>query len=882
MFFSTSSIKFWVFIYYILLLKKYSPMIKFLIKSDKKNKNFKSTACQASCEIHDEFLIKPRAQFKVGKVDGAAFIMSFMFVFFLAFFVRYLYVKHIRPKTSGLGSNSSTSSSIDSTENPTFDQKKAKKCAPLDYLCGRERKNSLLTETDEASEPSRRSRYKKRLKSGLQKVNLLDKMLQFGDKLERWIELKFQNLGKFCATYPLLVLSLGLTFCCLMCVGYFNFKIEKDPIRLWSADSSIARQNKKYFDHHFGPFYRITQLIVEPKSSLEPSTYLNMTITGLQVKILQEAFGLYSKLVAIKDPVSLDDICFKPMAPENNQCAVQSIFQYFQNSEKKMVEHLSEEAEAYRYLLMCMRNPLTVDCLSSYGGPIQPYLVIGSYDSTKTDYINAGSLIINFIINNYDNEDKKIGAAMAWEQQALGILNNYTSDLINVYYTTERSIEDELERESKADIKIIAISYLAMFFYLTLTLGKYSSLNLKVIILEMKIFLALAGVSLVVLSVFSSGGFFASIGVPSTLITLEVIPFLLLAVGVDNVYILVQTYQNDERRPAETIEEQISRIVGKVGPSMLLTGTTQSAAFLISALTPMPGVRAFSLYASLAIIINFLMQITCFVVLLTLDAKREQAKRIDLLCCIKLNLSAMGDSLQKKKSFLYKFFNKVYTPILFNNVVRAVVIVVFVGFFFACLAMCDKIKVGLDQKLTMPQDSYQLKYFEALQKHLSVGPPVYFVLKDGYNYTSVDQVRKLCGSPACHTNSLQSLVSSASFFPDQTYIAQPPENWLDDYMEWLEATSPSYCCYEYVAERKFCDYVKLDLQDEHLCHKCPVHRAKYGFPDQTSLFNYVKPPKKLAGTAIHLLGSQTYDFCRSSLKLDFDFMTFTFDQLWKV
>ena len=53
----------------------------------------------------------------------------------------------------------------------------------------------------------------------------------------------------------------------------------------------------------------------------------------------------------------------------------------------------------------------------------------------------------------------------------LKLLKNYTSSLINVYYTTERSIEDELERESKADIKIIGISYVMMFLYLTITVN---------------------------------------------------------------------------------------------------------------------------------------------------------------------------------------------------------------------------------------------------------------------------------------------------------------------------------------------------------------------------------------------------------------------------
>ena len=113
------------------------------------------------------------------------------------------------------------------------------------------------------------------------------------------------------------------------------------------------------------------------------------------------------------------------------------------------------------------------------------------------------------------------------------------------------------------------------------------------------------------------------------------VPFLLLAVGVDNIYVMVQTYQNDERAACESVPEQIARVVGKVGPSMLLTGTTQAASFLISAMTPMPGVRAFSLYASLAIGLNFLLQSTCFVALLSLDARRERAKRLDMLCCVR-------------------------------------------------------------------------------------------------------------------------------------------------------------------------------------------------------------------------------------------------------
>ena len=43
----------------------------------------------------------------------------------------------------------------------------------------------------------------------------------------------------------------------------------------------------------------------------------------------------------------------------------------------------------------------------------------------------------------------------------------------------------------------------------------------------------------------------------------------------------------------------------------------------VGAMTDMPAVRVFSLYAAMAVLIDFLLQITCFVALLSLDARRQ-------------------------------------------------------------------------------------------------------------------------------------------------------------------------------------------------------------------------------------------------------------------
>ena len=90
--------------------------------------------------------------------------------------------------------------------------------------------------------------------------------------------------------------------------------------------------------------------------------------------------------------------------------------------------------------------------------------------------------------------------------------------------------------------------------------------------------------------------------------------------GVDNIFIMVQTYQRDTLRPTESPAEQVGRVVGSVSPSMLLSSVTESTCFFLGdflqtgrpcagALSGMPAVRAFALYAGLALLIDFMMQV---------------------------------------------------------------------------------------------------------------------------------------------------------------------------------------------------------------------------------------------------------------------------------
>lgn len=456
-----------------------------------------------------------------------------------------------------------------------------------------------------------------------------------------------------------------------------------------------------------------------------------------------------------------------------------------------------------RIIIFYFRNQYNPDCLAPYGGPVEPAIALGGFlkpgqHLKSPEYEKANTVILTFLVNNYYNKTK-LHPALEWEEHYVAFMQNYTKNMkpefMDIAFTSERSIEDELDRESQSDVVTILISYIIMFAYIAISLGQMKSCGR--LLIDSKITLGLGGVFIVLASVVSSVGIFGFIGLPATLIIIEVIPFLVLAVGVDNIFILVQTHQREPRRHNETHAEHIGRTLGQVGPSMLLTSVSESCCFFLGGLSDMPAVRAFALYAGMALLIDFLLQITCFVSLLTLDSIRQTNNRFDICCCVQ---GSKKDSDEPEEGALYKFFKHAYVPFIMNKFVRAAVMVIFFGWLCSSIAVAPHIDIGFDQELSMPHDSFVLKYFQFLKAYLSIGPPMYFVVKNGLNYSQFDIQNMICGGQYCDVDSLITQIYIASKSPEYTYVAKSSSSWLDDYVDW----SATKTCCKMDANGSFC------------------------------------------------------------------------------
>ncbi|URD77305.1 Sterol-sensing domain of SREBP cleavage-activation [Musa troglodytarum] len=552
--------------------------------------------------------------------------------------------------------------------------------------------------------------------------------------VQRYMSNFFRKYGSFVSKHPTLVLCLSLAVPLLLCLGLIHFKVETRPEKLWVGPGSKAAKEKQFFDSTLAPFYRIEQLIlasiVDSNGERAPSI-----VTDKNLKLL---FELQKKVDGLRanysgSMVSLTDICLKPLG---RNCATQSVLQYF-----KMDPQNYDAYGGLDHVQYCFQHFSSAEkCLSAFQAPLDPSTALGGF--AGSNYSEALAFVITYPVNNeLDKKSTEYAKSVAWEKAFIRLMQDELVPMVQpqnltLSFSSESSIEEELKRESTADVITILVSYLVMFAYISVTLGDRCQLSSSFV--SSKVLLGLSGVVLVMLSVLGSVGFYSIIGVKSTLIIMEVIPFLVLAVGVDNMCILVHAVK---RQPLELVlEERISNALVEVGPSITLASLSEVLAFAVE------------------------LKMTELIVFHVLDLHQAAALMKD-----------------------------VHAPLLSLQGVKIVVVAVFFGFAFASIALCTRVQPGLEQKVVLPRDSYLQSYFDDIAKYLRVGPPLYFVLKD-FNYSLGSRnTNQICSISQCDPNSFLNEITKASLVPSSSYIAKPAASWLDDFLIWLSPEAFSCC-----------------------------------------------------------------------------------------
>eukprot|EP01006_Ploeotia_vitrea_P054278 TRINITY_DN67868_c4_g4_i1.p1 TRINITY_DN67868_c4_g4~~TRINITY_DN67868_c4_g4_i1.p1 ORF type:complete len:1090 (-),score=67.31 TRINITY_DN67868_c4_g4_i1:245-3475(-) len=483
------------------------------------------------------------------------------------------------------------------------------------------------------------------------------------------VERMFYNLGYVNARHPLPFAIVPVVVAILMTIGWVRIDFITEPEKLWVPTSSAVAQQKADFDQVFSPYYRIEQFIVS--NDTHPGHWVNITeaIDWTWQIMSQVQFEKSRNHTTGEDAVTLDDLCFR--AQPGKHCYIVSPLGWFQSNTSFFYNmtrgyyanktHAAAGGLPYQpkgvseWIDYCIKNQNQQACMDRNSFPVLYDTVLGNYSLWSdvvehTTGVNTTALMSTIMLNNYKDEDFQKSAEI-WEKEIFVDLllekaKQAKEKGIKISFMAQRSVSDALADEKIGDISTMVIAYMVMFIYIAVALGRLNAIHSKVL-------LAVVGIVVVILSIGSSSGFLALIGVKATLIISEVIPFLILAIGVDNMFIINNEYfarswkfkstYNISKLSNEHIALLMAKTLASAGPSILLAAGCESLAFYLGVLAKMPAVTAFCIYSGTAVLCNMVLQLTVFVACLTLDARRVEANRYDCIACVTKQQQDDGD-----------------------------------------------------------------------------------------------------------------------------------------------------------------------------------------------------------------------------------------------
>jgi Niemann-Pick C1 protein len=381
-----------------------------------------------------------------------------------------------------------------------------------------------------------------------------------------------------------------------------------------------------------------------------------------------------------------------------------------------------------------------------------------------------------------------------------------------------------------------------MFLYVSVALGTIRWHGRSTIV-HTKFAIGLFGILIVLLSISASVGLFSLLGVKVTLIIAEVIPFLVLAIGVDNVFLLCHDLDRiNTKYPSLPIAQRVALATSRVGPSILMSASSETLAFALGAVVAMPAVRNFAIYAAGAVFFDAILQLVMFTAALAIDQRRVQDGRVDCLPCLRIDLDDSDMDLEIGHGFISRFMQRYLAPNLMKGYTQFAVLFLFTTWASISLGLLPRIGYGLNQKVALPRDSYLIDYFSDLENYFGIGPPVYFVVRQP-NITERSVQQAICGRfTTCNDYSMANILEQERKRPEVSFLQEPAASWLDDFFYWLNPQLELCCRKRNDDDKTICRAV----EPESRCHPCLLNRQPAwnitldGMPEGGEFMDYIQ------------------------------------------
>lgn len=506
----------------------------------------------------------------------------------------------------------------------------------------------------------------------------------------------FFRIGYLVAGRPLwfiigsLLLTAGLT------AGVVRLRTESRGNKLWVPQGTRALRDQARVEAEFGQFVRSVQVIATANGGGGDLA------TGAGLRGLLALQRATDEVTADLNGEALtyDKLCFRqPDAANNSICATTSALGAFYNAtdpvrrandEVDFVATVSRSLDSLTDAQIKERLAGNGDVIPAFdGGDVQRSVVLGG-TAGEGSALTARALYLGLLLRNNqvvkDGEEVDVRAdawEKAWTRRLLFENSPDVAGAEALDYTGNSAWaqEEAFSGAVSGDVTLFIAGFALLFVYVILFLGDFHAVRSR-------FFAGIITLLNVGLAIGSSYGLASLIGSFYGPVH-QILPLLLLGVGADDGFVVVQALDDVRANPrfaSKTPRERIALALSNSGSAIFVTSITNLAVFLISSTTKLPALRHFSWWAALGVFFDFLYTITFLVPYLLFDERRMQAGRRDCLPCIHANPAKADKETNVcgvRLGFLSRFLSGPFARVLLNRYVRVGVLAAFIGFFGA-------------------------------------------------------------------------------------------------------------------------------------------------------------------------------------------------------
>jgi predicted RND superfamily exporter protein len=334
----------------------------------------------------------------------------------------------------------------------------------------------------------------------------------------------------------------------------------------------------------------------------------------------------------------------------------------------------------------------------------------------------------------------------AWKKfPGSGFAAAETFEGISVSFSMDRTPGDVIREGTSGEVDLIIIGYAILFAYAAFSLSRLSFFSCSCErLVYSRMSLGLLGVLSVAIAIVASFGLTSFVGIKLSVTSINLVPFISLAIGVDDMFVIAHT-QSFFNGAKDTVQDRMRSTMMISGPSVLLTSFANAIAFFIASLTPIPAVQTFVLQMGMSVLLNFLSLLLLFVPIVALDIHRTKQKRVDIICCsVQSQVCEEDDpAMEESGGAITKFAENVYAPMLTKMYCKLFVVVIFFTFFGAMTYVgFAKTSEGLRLSDIALRDSF-LRDFVELNEEAFGAYDSYITFVDYDMTTQVNQQRVL-------------------------------------------------------------------------------------------------------------------------------------------